>query len=114
MTDKEKNIIRVHRKEFSSLSDPVLLPNRQISQNMIGSIYQIPMKLAYAITIHKSQGQTYSNVNLDPKGWENGQIYVALSRIKDINGLYLYEKIDRDSLKVSNNVINFYKSFEQL
>lgn len=106
--DKNKSILRVPGFNFSYVSDPELLDDGSIAQNKTGEILQIPMKLAYAITIHKSQGQTYDKVNLDPEGWENGQVYVALSRIKSIQGLFLYKNIKRDALKVSEQVKKFY------
>ena len=55
--------------------------------------YQIPLKLAYAITMHKSQGQTYDQVNLIPYSFDNGQLYVALSRVKSIEGLCLINQL---------------------
>lgn len=106
--DKDKSIVRVPGFKFSCVSDPELLDDGSIAQNATGEIVQIPMKLAYAITIHKSQGQTYDKVNLDPEGWESGQVYVALSRIKSIQGLFLYKNIKRDALKVSEQVKKFY------
>ena len=96
------------KKEFIYVVEPKLLEDGRVVQNEVGKIVQLPVKLAYAITIHKSQGQTYDKVNLDPEGWESGQIYVALSRIKSIDGLYLYKKVDKDSLKTSQQVIEFY------
>lgn len=106
--DKDKTLVRVYPKEFSFVDEPQLIEGGLIGQHEIGSVVQIPMKLAYAITIHKSQGQTYDKVNLDPQGWESGQIYVALSRIKNINGLFLYKKVDKEALKTSKQVISFY------
>ena len=110
LTDKEKNVVRINKRTFDFLSEPVLKDDGSISQNIIGSITQIPVKLAYAITIHKSQGQTYDKVNLNPDGWECGQVYVALSRIKSLDGLYLYKDIDKDNLRTSQNVLNFYNT----
>ena len=55
----------------------------------IGSYIQIPLKLVYAITIHKSQGQTYSRVNVQPAGWSNGLLYVSLSRCRKVDSMYL-------------------------
>lgn len=106
--EKDKILVRVQEQEFRYVDEPKLLDDGKVVQNEIGKITQLPVKLAYAITIHKSQGQTYDKVNLDPEGWESGQIYVALSRIKSIDGLYLYKKVDKDSLKTSQQVIEFY------
>ena len=76
----------------------------------IGSFTQIPLKLAYAITIHKSQGQTYDKVNLDPYCWDCGQLYVALSRCKTIENMHLTQLIKPRFLRASKEVINFYRS----
>lgn len=74
----------------------------------IGTVVQYPLKLAYAITIHKSQGQTYNSVNINPYAWDCGQLYVALSRVKDIKNLYLTNEINYDYLVLSLNVVKFY------
>lgn len=76
----------------------------------IGEITQIPLKLAYAITIHKSQGQTYDKVNISPYTWDCGQLYVALSRAKSIENLHLNYRIEPNYSKTSLNVIRFYNS----
>lgn len=76
---------------------------------VIGTYSQIPLKLAYAITIHKSQGQTYDAVNLDPRCWENGQLYTALSRVRDVHNLYLMDTMYPSYLKASRDVRMFYK-----
>jgi hypothetical protein len=84
------------------------------TKDVIGYIKQFPIRLAYAITIHKSQGQTYEQVNLDPYCFADGQLYVALSRVKSVDGLYLPEQlIDVKSLKTSEVVKEFYKKIEK-
>lgn len=75
----------------------------------IASMTQFPLKLAYAITIHKSQGMTLENVAVDcNKIFEEGQTYVALSRVKSLNGLYL-KGFSEDKIKVNKKVIEFYR-----
>lgn len=76
----------------------------------IGTVVQYPLKLAYAVTIHKAQGQTYDAVNINPYAWDCGQLYVALSRVKDIKRLYLTSEINYDYIVVSLSVIKFYNS----
>ena len=111
--DNTNAIVRIDQFEYKCLSDIVLKPDNTIEQHVIGEIWQIPIKLAYAMTIHKSQGSTYDKVNLDPNGWENGQVYVALSRIKSIDGLFLYNEIKPEVIMTSQNVIEFYKEVEK-
>jgi ATP-dependent DNA helicase PIF1 len=71
----------------------------------------IPIKLAYSITIHKSQGQTldYLEIDLGNSIFGNGMGYVALSRAKTLNSIYLSD-LSRSSFRVSDKVIEFYKN----
>ena len=86
------------------------LDKPKLIKTQIGTISQFPLKLAYAITIHKSQGQTYDAVNLNPYCWDCGQLYVALSRAKRIDRMYLKYSINPRDLIVSLNVIKFHNS----
>lgn len=81
-----------------------------IEKSEIGSFTQYPLKLAYAITIHKSQGKTFDAVNLYPNTFAPGQLYVALSRVRSADTLHLKQSIQPDYLKVSHEVIDFYNS----
>ena len=74
----------------------------------IGSYNQIPVKLGWAITVHKSQGMTLEKVNLNPKMFEVGQLYVALSRLTKAEGLFINGSITPNDLRVSEEVKNFY------
>lgn len=72
---------------------------------------QIPLVLSWAITIHKSQGSTleYAEIDIGKNIFEYGQTYVALSRLRDINGLYL-KSLDVDKIKINKKVEKFYKN----
>lgn len=71
---------------------------------------QFPLRLAYAITIHKSQGMTLENVVVDcNRIFEQGPTYVALSRVKKLQGLYL-KGFSLDKIKVNLEVVRFYKN----
>ena len=74
-----------------------------------GSITQFPVKLAYAITIHKSQGQTFDKVIIDPKVFTEGQLYVALSRCKTIGGIELLEPINPYAVLANQNAVYFLR-----
>jgi ATP-dependent exoDNAse (exonuclease V) alpha subunit len=83
----------------------------QINYETVCEVEQYPIVLAYAITIHKSQGMTYKRIACDvSKCFESGQAYVALSRCTTLDGLYLLEKINSNALKVDNEIIEFYKT----
>lgn len=86
--------------------------NLKLDKTVIGSFSQLPLKIAYAITIHKSQGQTYDAVNIDPYCWDYGQLYVALSRATNIEHMHLLSSIDRRFLKTSLDVKKFYDNIQ--
>ena len=66
---------------------------RKIVRKKIGSYSQIPIKLAWAISIHKSQGQTFEQINIDPRCWEIGQFYTAVSRARLVEGIHFVQQL---------------------
>ena len=84
------------------------------SENVPGiSMFQIPLILAWGITIHKAQGLTLEKaiVDIGKDIFEAGQMYVALSRLKSLDGVFLKE-FDINNLKINKNVLDYYKSLE--
>ncbi|WP_288883844.1 ATP-dependent DNA helicase [Pedobacter panaciterrae] len=85
-------------------------PEQAIVQQQVGEFSQYPIKLAWAVTIHKSQGLTFDNAIIDAgKSFVAGQVYVALSRVRTLNGLVLKSKISTESLRSNTEVINYMK-----
>ena len=87
--------------------------NDNIIKEEISSYEQLPIRLAYASTIHKSQGSTYDEINLDPECWAPGQLYVALSRMRDVHNLYLIRSIKPNYLITDSAVSEFYEHLLQ-
>ena len=87
---------------------------KEISENIVGSFSQIPLRLAWAITIHKSQGLTFEKAIIDAEAsFAHGQTYVALSRCRTLEGIVLKSKISDRSIINDNRVSNFTKNVEE-
>ncbi|WP_347924412.1 helix-turn-helix domain-containing protein [Pontimicrobium sp. SW4] len=86
---------------------------KAITEDKIGSYSQIPLRLAWSITIHKSQGLTFEKAIIDAQGaFAHGQTYVALSRCKSLEGLVLKSKIESNQIISDQHVIDFSKNVE--
>ncbi len=82
-----------------------------IETEVAGSFTQYPLKLAWAITIHKSQGKTFDKVLIDLGGgaFEHGQLYVALSRCRTLEGIVLRQPIRTQDIITDERVVAFYE-----
>ena len=81
---------------------------KTVEKRAIGTFTQLPIKLAWAFTVHKSQGQTFDKVALDlHRAFEPGQAYVALSRCRSLEGLVLLKPIRRGDIKVDAESVQF-------
>lgn len=88
---------------------------RQIEQVPSGRLRQFPVKLAWAITIHKSQGQTFDNVIIDvgDGAFAHGQIYVALSRCRAFEGIRLEKPVRKTDIMADPQVCDYVRKMEK-
>jgi hypothetical protein len=102
--------IRVKMEEWQNLKYTLDNETKEIQETVIGTFTQYPLRLAWAITIHKSQGLTFERAIIDARdAFAHGQVYVALSRCRTLNGLVLSTRISQRSIIENPSISDFIK-----
>lgn len=100
--------IEVERETWTNVSYRLDKSTKHIHEEILGSFVQFPLRLAWAITIHKSQGLTFDKLIIDAaESFSAGQVYVALSRCKSLSGLTLSSRIQENSLLNDRSILQF-------
>lgn len=106
LSDGER--ITVPKLKWQNMEYTINAENQDIEEKEIGSFTQIPLRLAWAVTIHKSQGLTFDKVIVDAgQAFAHGQVYVALSRCTSLEGLVLKTRISSNALVNDYSVNQF-------
>jgi len=112
--DGEEKIIEVEQAEWEILKyrmKPGEDGRDQLDTEPVGSFKQYPIRLAWAVTIHKSQGKTFTKVVIDlgSGAFAHGQTYVALSRCTHFNGILLKQKIRPQDIMLDERIVQYYE-----
>ncbi len=106
--DETYQLIEVKKETWRNIKYSLNNKTRQIEEEELGSFIQYPLRLAWAITIHKSQGLTFQNAVIDAgSAFAPGQVYVALSRCTSLEGIILKSKISYNSLHSDERIVEF-------
>lgn len=106
--------IEVYPEEWKNINYSINEETKDIEESIVGQFSQVPLKLAWAITIHKSQGLTFEKAIIDANAaFAHGQVYVALSRCKSLEGLVLKSQLNQSGIICDNSVSQFTQRVEQ-
>lgn len=104
----EENAIYVEAVTWENMTYTVNKETTKLEEEITGSFTQIPLRHAWAITIHKSQGLTFDKAIIDAgDAFAPGQVYVALSRCRTLEGIVLKSKINSNSIRNEANILKF-------
>ncbi|MDE3235574.1 MAG: helix-turn-helix domain-containing protein [Bacteroidota bacterium] len=103
--------IEVRKYRWENIRYTLNKQNQQIEEEVIGAFTQYPLRLAWAITIHKSQGLTFEKAIIDAgQAFAPGQVYVALSRCISLEGIVLLSRISGNNLFTDERILAFIQS----
>lgn len=104
----EENDYTLRKETWQNKKYTINDDTRELDEDVIGSFEQYPVKLAWAITIHKSQGLTFDRAIIDVgQAFADGQVYVALSRLRSLDGLILRTRINPGVVSTNKNIAEF-------
>ena len=107
--------IEVLKEKWENIRYSLDRATRNVTEEVLGSFSQYPLRLAWAITIHKSQGLTFDKAIIDAgKAFAPGQVYVALSRCTNMEGMVLHSHIRQQALFADSRIVQFTKNILSL
>jgi energy-coupling factor transporter ATP-binding protein EcfA2 len=114
LLDETNQIVTVEKHVWEIFEQYYDDASKQIMKHSRGLFEQIPLKLAWAVTVHKSQGQTFSKViiDLEKHAFAQGQVYVALSRAVSLDGIHLARPIKQSDIRIDRSIQRYMNAFE--
>ncbi len=111
--DNKSATVNVPIEEWENIKYEYDDETQEIKTIVVGKLKQYPLRLAWAVTIHKSQGMTFSKVKVDftKSPFAHGQTYVALSRCRTLEGLLLTKKIWLNDILIDPEITEFHNAF---